>query len=330
MRVRNFEVTLVARGDIKLPGVRVILVNNAPGVLGWIRRLIEVRRVVREVNPDIVHGHYITSYGFWAAISGIRPLVLTAWGSDILVTPKKSWLMRALVCWTLSRADIITADSVDMLNEIKKYPRKGKAIQVQWGVDMKVFQPRRRRGRAGFAILSLRAWSENYNIDTIVRAFADLNRQRPDLGSSLHLFGGGPLEQSLRELVHTLKVEGQVIFHGKVSEDRLAELMGQGDVSVSVPTSDATAMSLLESMAMELPVIVSDLPANRQWIGDANGRVVPPRDVAALTSALLSLANAPEERAAMGRVNRLEVEMKASRQHEMDNMAQLYTALFHD
>lgn len=327
MVARNFEVTLVTRRPQEMPGVRVITVSDSLGRLGWFQRILEIRRIVREVRPDIVHGHYVTSYGFWAAVSGIHPLVLTAWGSDILVTPKKSRLMRLLVGWTISRADLITADSLDMIEEILKYPVRGEAKQVQWGVDLDAFRPMPSRRNDGFGVLSLRTWSENYNVDIIIRAFAEFHNLRPELRATLHLLGGGELEGDLRALVKKLEVDSLVKFHGKVSEDCLPEIMSLCDVSISVPTSDATAMSLLESMAMGLPVVVSDLAANRQWVDNKSGFVVPRRDVDAIVTALLALADDPNLRKEMGERNRFKIEKEASRKAEMDRMATVYRRL---
>ena len=42
-----------------------------------------------DLAPDIVHGHYVTSYGLSAAGCGRHPVVMTAWGSDLLVTPRE-------------------------------------------------------------------------------------------------------------------------------------------------------------------------------------------------------------------------------------------------
>ena len=325
---RHFQVTLITRRPILLPGIKVLTVTDSLGKLGWLRRVFEIRRMVSEINPDIVHGHYITSYGFWAAASGVHPMILTAWGSDILVTPKRSFLMRALVSWTISRADVVTADSADVVDEINRYPFNGLALQIQWGVDLELFKPSKKIDNPVFNVLSLRTWSENYNIDIIIRSFYEFTKRRPKISGSLYLLGGGPSEHLLRQLVSNLGLEHRVIFIGHKSEAELPVIIDQCSVSVSVPTSDATAMSLLESMAMELPVIVSNLPANRQWISDRNGFIVEPRNIESLASALTTLADNSDLQKSMGAINRQEVSLKASRQIEMDKMAEIYSSIF--
>lgn len=48
-----------------------------------------IRKLIKEIDPDIVHGHYLTEHGFLAAASGFKPLVVSAWGSDVLINMKK-------------------------------------------------------------------------------------------------------------------------------------------------------------------------------------------------------------------------------------------------
>jgi len=97
---RGAEAIVITRQPAEVPGAKEVIAI-APGTdkLTWFKALPEVRRVAREVaarfQPTLVHGHYVTSYGLWAAMCGLKlPTVLTAWGSDILVTPRDSRLMR--------------------------------------------------------------------------------------------------------------------------------------------------------------------------------------------------------------------------------------------
>ena len=117
-------------------------------------------------------------------------------------------------------------------------------------------------------------------------------------------------------------VKGSPSFSG-VKDVRAA--LQRADVSVSVPASDATSVAMLESMACALPVVATDLPANRAWI-DA-GQRVPVDDVPALAAALCRLADDAPLRRSIGQRNRQAVEERASRTMHMDRMAALYDAL---
>ncbi len=328
---RGAEAVVITRLPAEVPGAKEVIALQPGGdKLGWFLAVPQLRRLVRELlprfDPHIVHGHYVTSYGMWAAACGLdRPTVLTAWGSDILVTPRESRVMRAVVGWSLRHADLITADSMDMLDEISRYHPAAPAHQILWGADTDRFTP----GVAapGFELVSLRSWEPNYNIDVILKAFAQLLAQRPQAQARLHLLGGGSQAEALKALIAQLKVQDQVVLHGRVGDQAMVDAIQRSRVSLSVPTSDATSVSVLESMACGLPIIASDLPANRQWLDACGGWLVPAGDVAALARVMLQAFDQQGQAQAMGEHNRALIEREASRRGQMDAMWRLYQKL---
>ncbi|GIX23099.1 MULTISPECIES: glycosyltransferase [Caldimonas] len=323
---RGFRCSVISRLDGEVPGAQVHALNTPPGRWPWFAALPRVRALAGQLQPDLVHGHYLTSYGFWAASLGRHPLVLSAWGSDVLVSPRHSRLVRALTGWTLRRADLVTADSRDMLEAIAAYRPRAALHQVLWGVDTTKFVAVHKTATP-LRLVSLRNWEPNYRIDLVLHAAAQLRERRPGLSFELHLCGGGPLEAELRAQAQALGVDGVVRWHGRVDEDRLAEIVRNAHLAVSVPESDATSVALLEAMAAGLAVIVSDLPANRQWVDGRGGRLVPAGDGQALAQALVELAADVQTLEAMGRHNRRRVVPEVSRDEQMDRMAALYREL---
>lgn len=343
MAARGFECLVATRSPQArlqaVPGARELhLLHPGSDAAGWFAALPAVRRLAARLQPRWLHGHYVTSYGLWAAACrGVvaAPLVQTAWGSDILVTPRarglQGRLMRALVGWSLRRAALVTADSQDMLAEIRRYLPPGSTLPVEevlWGVDTARFQP----GAAapGFEIASPRNWEPNYRIDTVLAGFAAFAARCPQAGAVLHLLGGGPQAAALRAQAQALGVAGQVRFSGRVDAATLAATLQRCRVAVSVPASDATSVSVLEAMACALPVLASDLPANRQWLDPAMllpATGDPPALAAALAAALQRLHEAPAQAAAQGRRNLALVQARASQQAQMDRMAALYRRL---
>jgi glycosyltransferase involved in cell wall biosynthesis len=328
---RGAQCIVVTRQPAEVPGAQeVIAIAQGQDKLSWFKALPEVRRVARRLartfQPDLVHGHYVTSYGLWAAACGLKvPKVLTAWGSDILVTPRESRLMRWVVGWSLRRADLITADSLDTVEEIAQYHPSAPVRQILWGADTDRFVPA--TPAPDFEVVSLRSWEENYNIDLIIEAFARFVTMRPHSHARLHLLGGGPMEPVLQERVASLRLLQQVRFHGRVGDQAMVDAIQRCRVSVSVPSSDATSVSVLESMACGLPLIASDLPANRQWIDEQGGWIVPVRDIDALTEAFVAVHDHPAQALARGAHNRQRVEQEASRRGQMDRMWLLYLQL---
>ncbi len=331
MAARGFECFVATRRPAAVAGAReVIAVRPGAGEAGWLLALPEVQRVARQVAPAWLHGHYVTSYGLWAAVAARAwraPLVLTAWGSDLLVTPRApGWrgaAMAALVGWSLRQATLATADAADVLAEMRRYGTRARLEEVLWGADVERIRPA--APAPGFEIASLRNWEPQYGIATVLRAFARLCEQRPQAGAVLHLLGGGPQEPALRALAEELNLGQAVRFTGRVGESAMAGVLQRARVSVSVPASDATSVSVLESMAAGLPVVASDLPANRQWL--ASELLVPAGDVASLAAALVRLFDEPDFARAQGERNRALAVQRASRRAQMDRMAVLYESL---
>lgn len=331
MHRRGAECHVVTRRPAVVPGAAsVSAVRPGGDAAGWFLALPQVRRIARRLAPDLVHGHYITSNGLWAAACGRRPLVLTAWGSDLLVTPRTSRVMRALTGWILRRADLLTGDSRDLVEAMAAYGVSAPCEELLWGADTERFRPPegpRGDGDSAFELLSLRAWEPNYRIGLILQALALLRRRCPGRPVRLALLGGGSLEHALRAQVAELGLKDAVRFVGRQDDAGMLRWMQRCHVSVSVPESDATSVSVLESMACGLALVASDLPANRQWVDARGGRLVA-GDAAALADALQALMELPPEAlAALGRHNREQVLARASRRQHMDRMYALCLAL---
>jgi len=101
-----------------------------------------------------------------------------------------------------------------------------------------------------------------------------------------------------------------VTFHGPVtSEAVLAEHYRRCDLFVAPATGqESFGIVLLEAMACARPVVCSDIPGYRLVVDPAGARLVPPMDASGLALAITDLAQDPERRGQMGRLNRIRAE----------------------
>jgi glycosyltransferase involved in cell wall biosynthesis len=96
------------------------------------------------------------------------------------------------------------------------------------------------------------------------------------------------------------------------------------DVFLSVPSVDATAVSLLEAMACGTPVVVSSLESALEWVTDGeSGLVVEPRDLAGLRQAVLRLIDDPTLRSNLGKRSSAIIRERADHEAHMARMEQL-------
>ncbi len=144
----------------------------------------------------------------------------------------------------------------------------------------------------------------------------------------LHLLGGGSQEGALRALVDRLALHDAVQFHGRLDDAGMAVVLARCKLSISVPESDATSVSVLESMACGLAVIASDLPANREWLQAE--ALVPVGDTEALAARWLALLRDDTRAAAWGAENAERIARDGDRRVQMDAMDALYRRLLRE
>jgi glycosyltransferase involved in cell wall biosynthesis len=287
---RGHEVHLITFSPVANEGITVHKVGNFDiNINGsnW-QYLLEARaikKLLKKIQPDIVNAHYITSYGLLAALSGYKPLVLSAWGSDILVTPNKSFVYRLITKYALSKASLITSDSLYMTEKAKDLTSK-RIITVPMGVEETLIKLNRKANEQT-KIISLRTINKNSNIDIIVKGFDSFLKRNKSDNAQLIIGNNGPELDNIKALVQSLGIESKVIFKGFMKREELLEELASSSIHISIPTSDATSVTLLEAMAVGLVSIVSDIPANREWIvHNKNGLIISELTPKALAEAI--------------------------------------------
>ncbi|HWQ88824.1 MAG TPA: glycosyltransferase [Desulfitobacteriaceae bacterium] len=328
----GYEVDIISFSPCPIEGPTVhLLAKGRTGRLAYIIGMFKIRRLLKKIQPDLLHAHYATSFGLLAVLSGFHPLVVSAWGSDVLVAPKQSILLKLTVELVLKKADALTSDSSYMsrcmLELLKGRPKILKTVTM--GVSREWFKSLSSGPKNELQILSLRGHQVIYNIDIILRSMADVLQAVPE--AVLVVAGEGPETNTLQVLASSLGILENVKFVGQLPHDQVKDYLNQSAISVSVPSSDATAVSLLETMACGSFPVVSDLPANREWVEDSvNGLIVAIRDTSDLSRALLrSLQDIALRRNAI-ELNRQKIRAKAIWENNMAEMEELYRELQKD
>ncbi|HWN99006.1 MAG TPA: glycosyltransferase [Blastocatellia bacterium] len=304
-----------------------------------IKNALEVRKAVRDFRAQILHAHYINESGWLAALSGVRPFVLTAWGSDVYLAPTQSRLARVLTPWTVRRAGYVTADSMDQVARLCAMGRSTDTTEmVTWGVDLDRFT-----GRDGMiwrtknsiepdqiVILSPRQWIDNSNIEVILEAFSLARATQPRALLVLKRMTdtGSAIREQLEARIQALGIADSTLIVGEMPEHELADMYAGADVTVSVCASDGTPVSVLEAMAGESALVVSNLPSLAEWIEpDVSGLLVQPGDVQQLCQSLLRLSEDVALRSLVGKNARRVVEERADRRVNLQKVEAIYHEL---
>jgi len=138
-----------------------------------------------------------------------------------------------------------------------------------------------------------------YNLDVIIEACRRVRDRRADVHVIFAGYEGD--QRPFEERARAAGLDANTHFVGRIPHAEFADYLVASDVFISVPSVDATAVSLLEAMSCATAIVVSSLASSMEWIEDGvTGRVVPPRDVDALVGALLDCVEQPDLRARYG------------------------------
>ncbi|MDD4859927.1 MAG: glycosyltransferase family 4 protein [Dehalococcoidales bacterium] len=295
----------------------------------------QLKKVIRQTAPDILHAHTIEHTAILGALSGFRPFVATAWGSDILIAPQKSAVRRLLVRYALRHADLLTCDTEHIRDRMVDLGAEPPKINIiKFGVDVDEFKPApREEGLAqelnigdSPAILSLRRLEALYDIETIIKAIPQVVTEVPR--AKFVFLGEGSQRAMLEEMAKSLGVAGNVRFAGAVPAKEVPRYLNAADICVSTALSDAGPGGIIEAMSCELPVITTDFGDNRKWVEDgANGFIIPPRSPDTLAARIITLLKDKSLRERFGKANRQIIMERNNWAKEMAQMEKLYLGL---
>jgi L-malate glycosyltransferase len=252
----------------------------AGGNVGVLWALPRLAKWLKQVDAAWLHAHYLTSHGTlaWLAqrVFGVRGrLVGSAWGSDILVTPRKSALLRGLTSRLLRACVLTTSDSQVMAQRMRELGAR-EVMVFPFGLEtMPAATPSEsmdpHAAKDDGLFFSNRALEPLYAPQRVLAFFAKV--APPD--ARLVVANEGSLLADLQAQAVALGITSRVSFVGRLDASTQAQWYAQARWYISLPSSDSVAVSVLEAMAHGCVPILSDLPANRELVRDGdNGWIV--------------------------------------------------------
>jgi glycosyltransferase involved in cell wall biosynthesis len=271
---------------------------------GFLIRSIVLKHRANQIRHDVLINVGGLLYGLYSALSNCAPSVLLIWGSEVLVAPK-FFLFRSLVKFSLKKADAVVVDSdVQEKACIALGCDSKKIVKFPW-VDLQPILSRvsatRQRRNVGELEEKI-GWQENcpvvistrwhrpiYNVECLMQAIPRVVKEIPN--ARFLILGEGTLTETLRDNAAKMGVSAYVKFLGRVPFGEMPKYLMMADIYVSTSLSDGTSASLIEAMACKLPVIVTDIHGNREWVTNGStGLLFPARDSEALADRIIRLS----------------------------------------
>ncbi|WP_264521680.1 glycosyltransferase [Flavobacterium sp. N1994] len=301
-----------------------------------ISRLIEllmafftIRKITKSFQPDMVIAERTTSYGFLAALTGIKPVAIAQQGITDL-WPHNSPLYpfkKMLQDYAFKKADLIHAWGKVMSNHMENSNvDMTKVLELPKGINLNSFSFSDTQNLKSIDAIVTRALEPEYKHDVILKAFSIIKKK--NIPFTLRIVGDGSLLKSLQKLAIELDIEKEVIFKGRTPNTRVAELLHNANFYISMPITEGVSASLFEAMACGCFPIVTDLPGNRSWIRNhENGILIPSKNYKILAEEIMSAFERDVWRKAVVNKNRVFIEEKANYTINMNTIAQAYHEL---
>jgi glycosyltransferase involved in cell wall biosynthesis len=298
------------------------------------------RRVARQADATVVHGHWVIPGGAIAMLAATGlPLVISLHGSDVYVAERSAVAARVARA-VFARAGWVTACSDDLLARARTLGARAEASEVvPYGVDPVRFRPdpaaraavRARFGVGADAPLVFAAgrFVRKKGFEYLVQAMAHVVRRRPDV--TLLLAGSGDLEGEYRALASSVGAAERMLWPGLLSQDEVAACLAAADVAVVPSVRDAAGNVdglpnvVLEAMASGTPLVTTPAGGIGRVATDGEtALVVPEGDVESLGRAIEALLVDADLRRHLGSRAHALVEQR----HAWDGVAARFEAAY--
>ncbi len=282
--LRDFghEVTLVSPNKGKCPdGVKYIpcTVENPRGIWGKLRWLKKVYDGVRHVEADIYHAHYAAELTTWMAwILRKKPLMISCLGGDVLFDEQgsQSALRRWLTRRALKDCDYVTVVSHFLGSVVQKMGVPARKIErVIWGVNTDKFY--KIEGNTSFRdrwnispkvplIFSPRQFKPFYNQRLMVEAFVKVLERQPDAVLAMSTYNeDDDFRIEIDQMIADLGISESIRFIDPLNPQEMMLAYNGSDVVISLPPSDGTPVSVMESMVCGTPVVMTNLERFKEF-----------------------------------------------------------------
>lgn len=290
----------------------------------------DLRRVLQAFNPDVVLAGPIQKTAYLVALTGFQPLVSMSWGYDLLIDAKQNAVWSWMTMHTLKNSAAMVCDcETTRLLAVSYGMDPQKIVTFPWGVDLDHFSPCQEERKIDIirklplTLLSTRSWEPVYGMDVLAEGFVKASRRQQNL--QLIMLNGGSQKETIQKILapipsYNFRLDQSethskpaVLFGGQIPYSELPSIYRQADLYLAATHSDGTSISMLEAMACGLPVMVSDIPGNREWVVTGhNGWLFSDGDSNALASAILSAYQNRDRLIEMGRAARQIAETRAN------------------
>ncbi|MFI5203082.1 MAG: glycosyltransferase [Flavobacteriales bacterium] len=308
-------------------GIRLLSPAHETSVPKW-RYFLYAKNLKASIalfKPDIVHAHYATSYGLLLRRSGFHPGILSVWGSDVFVFPKKYFFGRFLLRRNLNYPDCIQATGIVLKNETNKYIDRPVSV-IAFGVDTVFFKPADNKDDSKVDISIAKSLEKTYGIDLLIDVFYELKKTHKNI--FLNIAGDGTMKETYIRKVKELELNHSVSFMGQLTREQVAELYASSDIAVFLSVTESFGVSVIEASACGVAVVCSSVGGHKEVVkNEETGYLVDRNQKQEIIEKLNNLIENKALRQTMGAAGRKFVIEKFEWKKCVDEQLEVYSAL---
>lgn len=261
------------------------------------------RRIVKEHenNPyDLIHAH--ANLPGWPARKASEhlkiPAVYTIHGSgiqsikDMYGRGPKSWLL-AKIERKLHRAAYDATITVDK-SPLEYLPKGRNTYVIPNGVDIEEYDSVKAKKVSGIQAVSVGRLHPQKGYTYLNKALAQIKDKLPK-NFRVIIMGKGELKEELEREAKQLGVNHIIEYVGAVYGDEKIKKLKESHFFILPSLYEGQPLTLLEAWAANLPVLVTKVGANEEFVKKENGVLVKPKDIDALAVQILKLAKMKKE-----------------------------------
>lgn len=303
--------------------------NRIKRTLEFILAPLSIQKAIRQQKPDMIIAERTTSYGFLAALSGLKPSAIAQqgktdlWPENSITIPFKKILQN----YAFKKATLIHAWGPIMAQHMKKSGvAMSKVLVLPKGINLNVFENKNTAHPDKITAIVTRSLLPEYRHEVILQAFSLLNQRKIDF--TLTIVGDGKNLAFLKDLATKMQIENKVIFTGRIPNTELSKHLQKANFYLSMPVTEGVSASLFEAMACGCYPLVSDIPGNQSWITHReNGQLIPIDDAEMLANEILWAFENPDIRNKAVLSNREFIENHVNYQTNMKIISDKYHEL---
>jgi phosphatidylinositol alpha-1,6-mannosyltransferase len=295
-------------------------------------------KIIKRYDIDLIHLHYFKDtsiIGYLCKKILGKPLITHLVGNDIFdpvePVPDNNWRYYSLI---LNNSTAVVAASAFVKKIVNLHTRMNDCKIIPYGLDTRVMKPLKQldqkqlRKHLGIGdndkiVISVQRLDPRKKVEVLLRAAQIVVDSLPN--TKYIIVGDGTERTKLERIKKQLRLDENVIFTLKISNEDLIKYLSMADVFSMHTMHEGFGFVFIEAMSMGLPIVTTYANGNEGIIENGkNGFMVTPNDPSELANKTIFLLRDDEIRKSMSQYNRDKAEKEYDWTVIVDQWTQLY------